>query len=189
MYPWLGLLAAMSFRDAGDLFRRAGSLVCGVWIAAMGLLAALMAVPAYAARAANSDAEFNAAHLPDMPAVERGPVLLLGEARTFWMVPERITAHPFNRHPFYELLDSGADRDAIVAWLRERRIATVVVNWSEIDRYRRDYTFTFEGRAIPGVTRRLTPELLNALPMRVVLVTDTMPPTVVYEVETGDAGP
>ncbi len=129
-------------------------------------------------------------------------VMLVGEARTFYLRTPREYATAFNHHPLSEAVarlmpeaqtqtargpqgdgsvidarDKGAR--AVLAWLRHRGITHVLVHWAELDRLRRTYGMD------PRLNRRLFAELQSAglLRMGDFSLQDGLPPySTLYEV-------
>lgn len=73
---------------------------------------------------------------------EDAHILLVGEARPFYMLRNTTYAVVFNRSPFADLLESGASDGEVIDWLRENGITHVLVNWREVLRLRGSYGFS-----------------------------------------------
>jgi uncharacterized membrane protein YjjP (DUF1212 family) len=93
-------------------------------------------------------------HLGTINAMpESARVMLVGEARTFYIKPQTDYATVFNHHPLAEAVAELPDPDAVVNWLSQRGVSAVLVHWGELDRLRRTY----------GLDPELTPELFAGL--------------------------
>ncbi|MEP0841465.1 MAG: hypothetical protein HRF43_01990 [Phycisphaerae bacterium] len=66
-------------------------------------------------------------------------VMLVGEARTFYLRRACDYAVVFNRQPLAEAFQRVADPQALIGWLRERGVTHLLVHWAEIDRLARTY--------------------------------------------------
>jgi hypothetical protein len=73
-------------------------------------------------------------------------VLMVGEARTFYVKPPHEYAVVFNHHPLAEAVrrctgtaPAEPDADAVLAWMRRRGITHVLVNWMELIRLQKTY--------------------------------------------------
>lgn len=77
---------------------------------------------------------------------ERGPgpsprVMLVGEARTFYIRVPCEYATVFNRQPLAEALDRAPDPAAVLDWLRARGVTHLLVHWGEMARLADTYGF------------------------------------------------
>lgn len=185
VHPYLAVLSVMALHGARRLSVVAVAASCTLLAVPM-LLGGFISVRG---RALFTDAQFrdDPEGSPDLKALEDvtfrpkpGRVMLLGEGRAFVVDRPFIAAHAFNRHPFLELVEAGAPPEALKRWMVDHNVAYVVVNWSEYRRIQRGYTFTYEGREVPGFTEKLTPALLDSLRWRGIFVAQE---TVVYERE------
>jgi len=70
---------------------------------------------------------------------ERVRVLLVGEARTFYIRRPCEYAVAFNHHPLAMAARQNPDGSALVAWLRDRGITHLLAHWVEIDRLQASY--------------------------------------------------
>ncbi len=68
-------------------------------------------------------------------------VMLIGEARTFYLRTPHEYATVFNRHPLAEAVRRDPRSDAVLRWLRGRGTTHVLVHWGEIDRLAGTYGF------------------------------------------------
>ncbi len=78
---------------------------------------------------------------------ERPPgtlVMLVGEARTFYVSPPCDYATVFNHHPLADAVRETPEPGAVLAWLNGRGYRYILVNWLEMDRLRRTYGFHAE---------------------------------------------
>ena len=71
-------------------------------------------------------------------------ILMIGEARTFYILRPCVYTVVFNRNEFVEMLLTSKNDADVIDWLRARRFTHVLVNWSEIDRLKRTYGFSEE---------------------------------------------
>lgn len=69
-------------------------------------------------------------------------VMLVGEARTFYIRPTVEYAVVFNHHPLARAVERLGKPDAIVRWLEDRGITHVLVHWGEM--HRLSWTYGFE---------------------------------------------
>jgi len=69
-------------------------------------------------------------------------ILMVGEARPFYVRRSVDYCVVFNRSPFVAAVESGKSAADITAWLRERGYSHVLVHWKEIARLRRTYGFS-----------------------------------------------
>ncbi|MFQ5463137.1 MAG: ArnT family glycosyltransferase [Phycisphaerae bacterium] len=72
-------------------------------------------------------------------------ILMLGDARAFY-IDRRVDYHVvFNRNPFAEAIRAARGPEDVAAWLHERNYTHVLVHWGEINRLRRSrYGFPAE---------------------------------------------
>jgi hypothetical protein len=78
-------------------------------------------------------------------------LMLVGEAKIFYFLPELSYSVVFNDHPIEPALaamDKGMDR--AVAELRKTGVDYVLVNWSELRRLTRSYSFEWQGERHAG---------------------------------------
>ena len=68
-------------------------------------------------------------------------LLLVGEARPYYVFPDNSYYVVFNQNPFFALVAMHQDSEQIIAWLRVHGYTHVLVNWSEIRRLERSYGF------------------------------------------------
>jgi hypothetical protein len=87
----------------------------------------------------------------DLPAEAR--VLLIGDARPFYIQRPVDFTVVFNTNPFVQMVEAAQTTEQIMEWLRESGYSHVVVHWMEIERLRRTY----------GFSQRITPELFSEL--------------------------
>ncbi len=80
-------------------------------------------------------------------------VLMVGEARTFYMPPGVDSCVVFNRNPFAEAVAAADSDEAVIRWLNEQQYTYILVNFSEMERLRRTY----------GFWKDLTPDLFERL--------------------------
>lgn len=84
-------------------------------------------------------------------------VLLVGEARTFYLQAPAVYATVFNRHPLADAVRRNPDPEAILAWLQggggEPPVTHVLVHWLEMERLGATYGFYEE--LTPGLFQRL----------------------------------
>lgn len=69
-------------------------------------------------------------------------VLLLGEARSFFIHPKVDYFVAFNGNPFFDMITRGTPPAEMAQWLQSKRYTHMVVNWSEIRRISQSYGFT-----------------------------------------------
>ncbi|RJP38330.1 MAG: hypothetical protein C4547_04650 [Phycisphaerales bacterium] len=75
---------------------------------------------------------------------QRHRLLMLGDAKAFYVRPPAEYCVVFNENPFAAAVRAARDEREIVAWLRDRGITHVLVNWLEVQRLRRTYGFPEE---------------------------------------------
>jgi hypothetical protein len=68
-------------------------------------------------------------------------VMLVGEARTFYIRVPCEYAVVFSPHPLSKAVAELDDPAAVIRWLRERNVSHVFVHWGEMRRLRRSYGF------------------------------------------------
>lgn len=68
-------------------------------------------------------------------------VMLVGEARGFYLRRAFEYATVFNRHPLAEAAGRLRDAERVMEWLRDRGTTHVLVHWSEMKRLRGSYGF------------------------------------------------
>lgn len=73
---------------------------------------------------------------------ENAHILLVGEARPFYILRETTYSVVFNECPFISLLESGAGDAEVIVWFREQGISHLLVNWNEVHRLRASYGFS-----------------------------------------------
>jgi len=85
-------------------------------------------------------------------------VMLVGEARTFYFDRPLLYSTVFNDHPIEEALEIPPDnlRGAVAA-LRETGANYVLINWGEIARLARTYSYTYKGEKHAGYLPQLNP--------------------------------
>lgn len=87
----------------------------------------------------------------------RTRLLMVGDARGYYVRPTFDYCVVFNRNPFAEYVERRTGPDDVLRWLRQEKYSHVFVNWTEIDRLRRSsYGFA------PSITRDLFDQLLAA---------------------------
>ncbi|MFQ5491710.1 MAG: hypothetical protein ACE5GE_13410, partial [Phycisphaerae bacterium] len=91
----------------------------------------------------------------DLPPDAR--ILLIGDARPFYIQRPVDYCVVFNRSPLTTALDDGASPAELVAWLGRRGYTHVVVHWGEIQRLRRS-AYGFDAR----INRDLFGKLVEA---------------------------
>lgn len=99
-------------------------------------------------------------------------VMLVGEARTFYIRPPCEYAVVFNRHPLAEAASASRDPAAMLFWLRQRGVTHLLVHWAEIDRLSDTYGFypelldpgLYQGLAAVGLRRTADYALTKDLP-------------------------
>ena len=79
-------------------------------------------------------------------------VLVVGDARAFYVQRRADYCVVFNRSPFIEVVET-ADVEKVMQWLRDRGYTHVLVHWNEVDRLARTY----------GFSSTITPELFDRL--------------------------
>ncbi len=83
-------------------------------------------------------------HIGALNALPEGSrVLLVGEARTFYLRRPCTYATVFNRHPLEEAARLGQPKD-VLGWLTRSGYTHVLVHWGEVGRLRRTYGFPEE---------------------------------------------
>ncbi len=95
--------------------------------------------------------EYLAAVNRELPQHAR--LLMLGDARAFYIQRRVDYTVVFNRNPVVEALQQSPDAASIVDWLRRAGYSHVLIHWAEIERLRRTY----------GFSERVTPELFANL--------------------------
>jgi len=81
-------------------------------------------------------------HVGAINALGRGArVMLVGEARSFYIQIPCTCAVVFNHHPLADAVRRLPDAGAVLQWLRRRGITHVLAHWSEMERLRRTYGF------------------------------------------------
>lgn len=83
-------------------------------------------------------------------------VLMIGDARAFYMPSNVDYCVVFNRNPFAEAVAAAETNAAIIHWLHEHGYTHLLVHWSEMARLRRTYGFWDE--LAPELFRRLESE-------------------------------
>ena len=148
LYPWLAALSALALHEGSKGLSRVGSICSWISVAGMTLMIGLYGFGAYQLRMQKRDGEIVAQGAPDMMALtivneasedRKAKVLLLGEARTFPLTREYIAATIFNRNPLLERMEAGATPEAVIEWMRSQGVAYVLVNWSEVERLRKEF--------------------------------------------------
>lgn len=86
------------------------------------------------------------AHINELP--EDSKVLLLGEAETYYFDRDIVYSVVFN-DDFMENLVAGGPRSARAA-LEENGVTHIFINWSELRRLRRSYSYRYRGGLRPG---------------------------------------
>jgi hypothetical protein len=71
-------------------------------------------------------------------------VMLVGEARTFYIQTPYVYAVVFNRHPLSKMVSRYERPAAIIERLRKENITHILVHWSEMRRLQRTYGFDAE---------------------------------------------
>lgn len=90
-------------------------------------------------------------------------LLLVGEARTFYLDRPALCATVFDTNPLLGLLESERSTAEISAQLRAWRVTHVLVNWKEVERLQWSYSFWHEGRPHLGLSAKATPEAFRFL--------------------------
>lgn len=85
-------------------------------------------------------------------------VWIVGDAAVFHVQRRMHYTAVFNRDPWIEHAESGADARSCVEWLRKKGVTHVVFHWSEIDRLSAPGNYGFS----PIVTRAWAAELTSA---------------------------
>jgi hypothetical protein len=80
-------------------------------------------------------------------------VMLVGEARSYYIRPACEYATVFNRHPLSRALRRARRNEDIIQWLQERGTTHVFVHFGEMRRLRRTY----------GFDEKITTELFESL--------------------------
>lgn len=68
-------------------------------------------------------------------------VMLVGEARSYYVVSPCDYATVFNRHPLADAVRDRRDPQEIIHWLRNRGIRYILADWTEMERLRNTYGF------------------------------------------------
>ena len=77
--------------------------------------------------------------------------MLVGEAQTLYLPPNVVCSTVFNREIFTSAVGDVSDAAQVRRRLREAGVTHVFVNWAEVGRLRRTYTWTdADGRTHPG---------------------------------------
>jgi hypothetical protein len=71
----------------------------------------------------------------------RAKVMLVGEARVFYVLPPCEYATVFNHHPLAEAVRRDSEAKAVMQWLRQRGTRYILVHWGEVRRLRATYGF------------------------------------------------
>jgi hypothetical protein len=80
----------------------------------------------------------------DLPSQSK--ILLIGEARAFYLPARTNYFTTFNRNPFLEMVTAKADASGVLTWLRDGGYTHLLVHWNEVARLARTYGF------VPAVT-------------------------------------
>ncbi len=75
----------------------------------------------------------------DLP--EQARLLLVGDARPFYLSPSTGYCVAFNMNPFFGLVHRKASSSELLQWLREQGYTHVLVHWTEVRRIARTYGF------------------------------------------------
>ncbi|MEK7866491.1 MAG: hypothetical protein AAB434_07380 [Planctomycetota bacterium] len=91
-------------------------------------------------------------------------VLVLGEARTFYLEREFIAATVFDPCPWEDIFPI-APKDGAQAreLLRKEGITHILVNWTEVHRLKWSYAYDWKGRRLPGYSDTVSPEVFRVL--------------------------
>lgn len=73
---------------------------------------------------------------------DAGRVLLVGDARPFYIHPPVDYCVVFNRCTFIDLVENCSSLDEVIHWLRNNRYTHVLVHWGEIARLKSTYGFS-----------------------------------------------
>jgi len=76
-------------------------------------------------------------------------ILLVGDARPFYIQRPVDYAVVFNDSPFAQSVETAQTTEQVMQWLRERGYSHIVIHWAEIERLRR--TYAFSSRVTPGL--------------------------------------
>jgi len=71
-------------------------------------------------------------------------LLLIGDAKAYYIEREADYCVVFNRNPFVEAIRAAKSPADIMQWLRARNYTHILVNWSEVARLRATYGFASE---------------------------------------------
>ena len=144
-------------------------LVALGWQVRVDVLQLSSAAPAYDI-VGDADRFFRATRDPFFPVIvfarEHPPpdrLMLVGEAQTLHLPPNVLASTVFNREVFTTTVGDVSDPETVRARLAEAGVTHLFVNWAEIGRLRKTYTWTDrKGRTHPGFPP-LTPADFNRL--------------------------
>lgn len=91
-------------------------------------------------------------------------ILVLGEARTFYLERDFVAATVFDDCPWEDIFPiAPADGTQARGLLAAHGITHVLVNWSEVARLQRSYAYHWKGRKVPGYSSSVWPEVFQVL--------------------------
>jgi hypothetical protein len=76
----------------------------------------------------------------ELPADSR--LLLLGDARPFYLSPPVDYCVAFNRNPFFESIKQTVGSKETIEWLRAKHYTHILIHWSEVRRIAKTYGFS-----------------------------------------------
>ncbi len=77
-------------------------------------------------------------------------ILVIGEARTFYLDQPLITNTVFDYNHFEILLNKIPEVSQISEYLKSRNIFYLYFHWDEIDRLQKTYQYPYQGKMLPG---------------------------------------
>ena len=69
-------------------------------------------------------------------------ILLIGDARPFYIKRDVAYCVTFNRNPFFEAVDGARNSGQVADWLRRQGFTHVLIHWSEVKRLAATYGFS-----------------------------------------------
>ncbi len=96
----------------------------------------------------------------DLPSGSR--VLVLGEARTFYLEHDFLAATVFDPNPWDDIFPiAPVDGAQVRELLGKRGITHVLVNWSEVHRLSWSYAYSWKGQRWPGYSPSVAPDVFS----------------------------
>lgn len=95
--------------------------------------------------------EFIQENIPNKPS--SGKILLVGEARTFYLDHDIVASTVFDNNLLETLFTKYSNPSQIAEALRQHRVHYLYFHWNEVLRLQETYTFTYQNQQIPGYLR------------------------------------